>query len=494
MTDPSKRERLFLLIVMLAAVAVRLPGIGYSFYGDETFSILRDSKTLIPTSEDAFRPVFFSLLFLWRSMVGSGEAALRTLPLIFGILQIPVAYVMGKRLGGEKLARVLTILMAASPILIEFSQELRMYSLVTLIALVQVWLLLLLLERESLWRWCVFVLAAIIGVYTHLHYWIFLAGIAVVFLAERRNLALWKGVVALTAVVLVYLLNLNHLLEFVRIRSGDYFVDLPSALPKLFAAVTVGFNYFALSDSAAGRPVGLGDLSHNGVLAVLAILPAALILWGMIRAHRAKLQARTLIWGHALFTIPVIIALLASVVTRQYWLQPKYVIFIVPFGLLLIAEGYLALDKALMRRAAAALGLAVWVVAILHFWNPADYGRRENWRAAAEMLKSRVGPNSALIVLSVNGHGLLPYYWREVTQLWKPLNDSAAITPKAEAVGKLTAMTAGCSDVYYLWYDVRRNRDDPTDMTIRALDHLGTRAETETLNPRLRIYHWKRGD
>jgi uncharacterized membrane protein len=143
MSDTKRRERLFLLIVMLAAVAVRLPGIGYSFYGDETFSILRDSKTLIPTSEDAFRPVFFSLLFLWRSVVGSGEAALRMLPLIFGILQIPVAYVVGKRLGGEKLARVLTILIAASPILIEFSQELRMYSLVTLIALVQVWLLLL---------------------------------------------------------------------------------------------------------------------------------------------------------------------------------------------------------------------------------------------------------------------------------------------------------------------------------------------------------------
>ena len=165
--------------------------------------------------------------------------------------------------------------------LIEFSVELRMYSLVALLALLQALTLLRVLERPTLWRWGAFVLVGLIGVYTHLHYWLFMAGFALTFLRERRVVPLWKGAAALGTVLLLYLPNLPNIAKFIAVRSGEYGVDLPSALPKLFAAVTLGFNYFALGDQAVNRAVGSADLAQNAFLIALAAVPA---LFAVLRA------------------------------------------------------------------------------------------------------------------------------------------------------------------------------------------------------------------
>ncbi len=77
----------------------------------------------------------------------------------------------------RRLATAYTVLIAVSPMLVEFSQELRMYSLVALLALWQVWLLLDLLEHRTWGRWLAFIAVAVVGMYTHLHYALFLVGL-----------------------------------------------------------------------------------------------------------------------------------------------------------------------------------------------------------------------------------------------------------------------------------------------------------------------------
>src|SRR5260370_40157666 len=94
------REMPLLGGLTLLALCVRLPGLSASFYGDEGFSVLRDSSSLLTPTEDRFRPVFFSLLYLWKKLGCHGEAGLRALPLLFGVLQIPVAFRLGALLGG----------------------------------------------------------------------------------------------------------------------------------------------------------------------------------------------------------------------------------------------------------------------------------------------------------------------------------------------------------------------------------------------------------
>lgn len=490
MTGHNSKSYLVLLGIIALGVALRIPGLGDSFYGDEGFSVMRDSAQLVTATEDRFRPVFFSLLYLWRQLGFSGEIGLRLLPLLFGLLQIPLAYAIGRRLGEARLARTFALLVAASPLLIEFSQELRMYSLVALLALLQVWLLLRLAERASWPRWLLFTLTALCGVYTHLHYWLFLAGIAVTLLRLRKTLPLWKSWSAPAVTALLYLPNLANLQTFIERRGGDYLVHLPSALPKLFAALTVGFNYFALPDTDFVRVVGIAQLMANLPLAVLAHVPALIVLLGLLRLHRRWPLRPDLLLGHELFTLPVVIAFTATAATSQNWLQPKYIIFVAPFALLFIAQSYLALTARWLRAAMVLMWIAVVGVAQVHFADSREYGRRENWRAAAAYLRAEMNEHSALVVIRGTNR-LFTYYGPDLRQRAVVLDIPPLPAPTLPYSFSVRARLADYDDVYYLWYDIAQNSNDRFNILPKALDRIGQRQEIVQFNPRLRVIHWR---
>jgi uncharacterized membrane protein len=485
----KKRDVLFLLAILILGLALRLPNLGYSFYGDETFTVLRDSKHFITPSEDRFRPVFFTLIYLWRQLGFHDEIGLRLLPLLFGLAQIPLAFLIGRKIAGEPLARAFGLLIALSPMLIEFSQELRMYSLVACLALAHVWILLRLREKPSLGNWIAFTAVGWIGVYTHLHYWLFIAGLSLSLYRERQSIPIKHSIAALAALVLLYLPNLPNLLRFSVFRGNDYAVHLPSALLKLIAAVTVGFNYFALPEQAIGRAVGFSDVLRNPLLVPLVAIPVVLLFWGFIRLHRRRPLPQAMWLSYELFVVPTILAFIASAVTKQYWLQPKYVIFIAPFTLLLIVVCYQALASVWLRRITAILGLGVFIIAYAHFLDTQHFGRRENWKDTAAYLRTHWTAESAVLVLDGH-HLLLDYYWPEGHDLCQVIHVPKTAQLSMALADDLRARLTGKRDVVYVWNDIRQNVDDPRNLLVSTLDTIGQNRELIQFNPRNRVYRW----
>jgi len=469
-----------------AALLVRLPLLNYSFYGDEGFSLLRDSSQLITATEDRFRPLFFSLLYIWRQIGFSGEVGLRLLPLLFGVAQIPLAFFVGRRLRDERLGLALAILCAASPMLIEFSQELRMYSMITAIALGQALVTLQLFERDTWPRRIAFVLIATAGVYTHLLYWFLLAGIAVTFVRERARFSWIKGWALLASTVALYLPNIPNLLRFMAIRGDEYPMDFGSAIPKLLAAFTVGFSYFDLGEQGAGRAIGTSDLAANLPLIALAGVVAIAIVWKLVWLHSQREMRPLLLFGHEWFTIPVIIATLASTATGKYFLQPKYLIFSLPFALLFIALTYEEIRNGLGRHALATLAVVIFAISMVHYWQPQDHGRKEDWRTAAEVLSTSVGEQDALVLLP--GHyRLLTYYAPGIDKRWEQLEmDSRA----NESIQRLNDLASSKRHVYYLRHDVVQNLRDPQDRLIETMNDSGMPLSVTQLNPRFKLYRW----
>lgn len=488
----AERKRMtaaLLLAVIVMGVLVRLPGLGYSFYGDESFSLLRDSHRLITDTEDRFRPLFFSFLYLWKQIGFHGEIGLRLLPLLFGIAQIPFAYLIGVRLGERQFGLAFALLIALSPMLIEFSQELRMYSMVGFLALLQCWLLLKLIEKPKIALWIGFVIVGTAAVYTHLLYWLFLAGMSLTFLRERKRLPLWKGWSALTAVIVLYLPNLPNLAEFTAVRGGEYSMHLPSALPKLLAAFTLGFNYFTLPEQGLNRPVGFSDLEMNLPLVIIAGAAALAILWGFFRLHRRSEASSGLWLCYELFVVPVILAFAACVISHKYFLQPKYLIFAAPFALLLIALCYYQIEHKVWRRSVAAVGIFIAAVALQHFNQPQDYGRREDWRSAARILAAQLDEHTALVLIP-GGYSLLRYYAPGIAPNVIYLDSPLGAEPPS-FLNHVKSEIEGRREVYYLRHDTSQNLSDPQDVTMRTLDQLGRRVFALKLNPRFRLYRWK---
>lgn len=505
---PQHRWLFSLGALTLLALCLRLPGLSASFYGDEGFSLLRDSDELLTSTEDRFRPVFFTLLFLWRQLGFHGEVGLRSLPLLFGVLQVPAACLLAERLAGRRAGVIFGLLIAVNPLLIEFSQELRMYSLVPLIALLQALAFVAVQQRYErdqapLLGWLMFVLTGLLGVYSHFHYWLLMPGFALALVQLRQRVPLRHALAALGAMVLFYLPNVPSILRFQQEAAGaPHFLakDIPSALPKLLVADTVGFNYFVLPELGIERAVRLSALAPNAALALLLVIPAGLVAYGLLGAVKDDALRPLLRLGNYLFTVPALVALFALVVLGKNFIHPKYMVFSAPFFVLLLSCGVLGLSGLWLRTALAATSLGVVLVALLHAHDTRSYGRREDWRGVAAHLRSKLDGGSVLLWLAMNEvrpaarsdrpESLWEYYAPDLQGHMRVIGPVAPDASPEAVEQQVRQLTAGARDVYYVWSEIARNVGDPQDKVLGAARRLFPGEDMQRFNPRLALFHF----
>lgn len=106
-----------------------------AWFSDQSFDYLWN---VLPTYE-AHPPFFYSLLKLWRSVVGESHAALRSLSVLLGVVTVPVAMLVAleqdrQESTGRPLLRagLVGFLVACSPMFMVIDQEPRPYPLLTL--------------------------------------------------------------------------------------------------------------------------------------------------------------------------------------------------------------------------------------------------------------------------------------------------------------------------------------------------------------------------
>ncbi len=87
---------------------------------------------LIPQSEST-PPLYYMVAWVWARIFGFGEAGLRSLSALAGVLVVPIAYGIGAKFCTRRVGVVLAALTACSPLLIWYSQEARSYELLVLL-------------------------------------------------------------------------------------------------------------------------------------------------------------------------------------------------------------------------------------------------------------------------------------------------------------------------------------------------------------------------
>jgi uncharacterized membrane protein len=152
---------------------------------------------------DGAPPLYYALLHGWMKVFGSGNEAVRALSGLFSVATLPLAWFAGRRLGRPgppgpvredtpqtRLVAALAVLVfVASPYMIRFATEARMYSLVMFLVTAGYLALRRAIERPSLARLAVVALIAALMLYTH--YWtiylLVVVGIGVVWSAFRAS-------------------------------------------------------------------------------------------------------------------------------------------------------------------------------------------------------------------------------------------------------------------------------------------------------------------
>ncbi len=108
----------------------------------------------IPDPHAPITPLYHWIAFAWSQIFGGTMLAMRMMSIVLGLLAIPLLYAIGRRLFNTQAGIYAAYFGALSQVQIYFSQEVRFYSLMTLLALISFYALLRALEDMQA-RWWV---------------------------------------------------------------------------------------------------------------------------------------------------------------------------------------------------------------------------------------------------------------------------------------------------------------------------------------------------
>jgi len=394
--------------------------------GDESFTVIFLSDPL-PVIWHGIRfiepnpPLFYLLLYAFMALAGTADFATRYFSLIFGVLAVPLVYVLARRLTRASgtlttpVATIAALLVAINPYQIWHSQDLRNYTVWPALSLASLYLLLRVLDEDRPRFWLGYILATILSLYTH-YYDVFLLAFqnVYVFATCWRRPGLLKRWIVVQAVVVAAFAPWPL---FLSSRPLTY-VDI-TEVPDLPELVLRTLTHFTLGET----------LSQSQVTAALPVM-GLLVLLGLVMAFRVQ---RRVFWFLALYLgIPLLGAFVA--VQIQPVFRERYLNAMAPAYYLALAFAVAGLTR-LRAGKRVALALTLGVVLVIngvslgqYFFNP-TYAKSPDWRALARYLEAHAGPRD-VIVQTYPDPGLAHYYHGPAERLVLP--DRSAVDQVGE--------------------------------------------------------------
>ncbi len=347
----DQRFKLILMIFLtLVAYGLRIYHLDFqSLWRDEVDSIrfgLRDLPALLANFKTPGEngPLYYLALHFWVNMTGTSAFAARFFSLLFGVILVPMLYVLGCRLLGTAGGVIAAILTALSPFYIWYAQEARMYSLLALTTTLSVNLYLRAVQENRLALWAGWFLTTTLSLYVHF--------VAVLLISVQLALLPWvwrrhrpvfrRCLAMMTLLILPY---------------------IPLAVWQLPLWVASSPPTYSLSDLT--RMATLLLLAFGPHLnpwpAVMTIAPFTFLLLSglLLKASSGDKdhEARRFFLG-AYLLLPVV--MFFAVVLRVWVFTPRYLILVAPAFYLLIARGLRVLQhRAPLLFAIAGLSLVV---------------------------------------------------------------------------------------------------------------------------------------
>ncbi len=408
--DTSRNTALLVLVgLILAGLALRL-AVPRGIWLDEAITIHQARLSLHGLFRNLYYgdrqpPLYHLTLWLTIRVFGDSEFAVRLPSLIAGTLLIPVLYELGRELYDRLTGLIAAAFAAVSPLLIWYSQEVRMYEFVALFGLLAVLTQLRVIRNGTMLNWAAYILATAALLWSH-----------------------YFGLLLIGVQQLVFVGVLVH-----RKRSGEPLKPLALGFAysaallvmQLVPLLVFAHHQYQGTSAAAGSPSGTYDyLSFYSVLANMAwslwgyqpdattVLLAAMwplfLLASLVLLGRGGSRQTMSLAAAAIALVVLLIAV--SAFDRSYF-EVRNFLILVPLVLLLIARLVTGWIREPRARLLVAGGVAVTLLVgladqQLNKANP----RLFDFRGAIHDIKADAGPSSLVLFEPSDMRYALEYY------------------------------------------------------------------------------------
>lgn len=510
----NKQRRIIMLVIFtLGAFALRVFDLAkQSFWYDEAFSVYLahfDIGTITArTAADIQPPLYYYLLNVWMAVAGDSEFAVRFLSLFFGVLTVPLVYVLARRLFQSPAAMFAALIAVLSALYLWYSQEARMYTLITFLGLLSSYALVRALlpqstpgETPSRRWWTVFALAGIAAVYTHyfgsaLLAFQFLYALYAILTRRAARGALRNLVLALAAILVAFVpwvpFMLNRLGEDASYFRGD--LKLDEAVRHILINFSVGESVLE----------GIAQYIAVGWLVVLVIVLAATLLAnrrGTGVAPRSSGQG--LLFAALYLLVPL--ALLLFLFSRNPKFNARYLMLASPGLYLLLGAGLgalfsLAQSKNGLARIGSTVVLAVTGGFLLAtslyaignaYFDPAF--TKADFRGVANYVSANAQGDEAIILTSGHLFPAFDYYYREGKLPELRLPDDATLNAddvlSFNAANDINRALQGKRGAWLvMWQD---EVADPNGVVPMLLSSRGTEVSQDAAFWQVKLRHWR---
>lgn len=172
---PSKQEIIplaVLLVIIIFGIFFRYAYLWRPMGHDETYTFMafasRGLRVVITDYHLPNNHIFHTILVnLFSQMLGDSPAVIRLPAFIAGILIIPATYLIGKIFYDWKIGLVAASVIAALPVLVDYSTTARGYTIITLFALMIVAISAYVKDNQNLVAWFILIGFSGLGLYTN---------------------------------------------------------------------------------------------------------------------------------------------------------------------------------------------------------------------------------------------------------------------------------------------------------------------------------------
>ncbi|MGI8916770.1 MAG: glycosyltransferase family 39 protein [Chloroflexota bacterium] len=392
-------------------------------------------------AQDVHPPLYFALLHFWILGAGSGEVAVRALSAWWGVLGVALLITLGARLGGRTIGLVAGALAGASPLLVYYGQETRMYAMLAGLGTLAAYAFVRATGGRRRW-WLVAAIVLAAALWTHLAAGALVVALNVGYLWERlrqHRPRRWDGAWFLAQVAVLLLFA-----PWLWVAEGslrDYASPVhggPVGWMLEQTAIVFGLGHTVVGLAVSPGTANFAAQDALARLLLLPFLPACILGFVALRRHRLLL----LTW--LILPAAAIIALAAHV----HGFDPRYLIGSAPAYLLLLAAGLVWCWQQTRRHflgfmlAAAVAGASGF--ALINVYNDPVYARDDN-RGVVQYL-ARQATAGAGVVLDANFQPAFDYYAHDRF----PTLNVPATTP-ADPVVVSQALTAFAAQHGQLW-------------------------------------------
>ncbi len=408
----NSTRRLWLIVAFtMLAFAIRVYRLDtFALRGDESFTV---QFSYLPAAElfEGIRsvepnpPLYYYALRGWMALAGQGDFAPRFFSLFFGVLLVPLLYVLGRSLVDKRVGSIAAAISALSPFQIYHSQDVRNYTLWPFLTVLAAWCLWCALRHGRVLDWIGYGVSTLLGLYTH-YFSVFVVIADNLFAA---SLIFWHGW-ASTAYVLQ------------RWRLLRVWIIVQSVVVIGFLAWLVVGSLHAITSISAGMSPSVLDMLQRTYSALLLgesvpksqqawfMLPGlALLMVGVLVMAREK--PLSLRWLLLVCLMPLMGVFIAS--RSRPLFEPRYLNQTAPFLYLLLAQGVTGLWTSRRWRSAAVIGSALWLILAGYTYGQAQFNPRfaksPDWRARAHYLQVQQQPGD-VIIMNYPDPGLSYYY------------------------------------------------------------------------------------